>query len=174
MQNVKNFLLAVLLLQCFLCFSQQEERIVADTLPYPARYTKLKDLYLKRIETESYKSAQEIQIKYFDKMYPESADMQDFIKLGGVEWAKTHIYKTEFGSAEQIEREWKVVEEAFDKDIKENREYHKYHLTCLVAGFYDIDQKIQEEVKKEHPEKFPVRAYKKKETYIPKISITPK
>jgi len=174
MQTVKHLFSLILLSQTLLGFSQETKPQV-DSVPYEVWYKKLKELYIKRIDSESYKNSEKTTWAYYDMLNMDASDGIVLMKIGSLEWSKANLYKTDFGSPEEAEREFKKVEDASGLEIEENEEYWDYFTKCLMAtDIYDLEFKIEEEVKQEHPEKFLTRpARKKKESYLPKLPSLP-
>ncbi|MDV6168655.1 hypothetical protein R1T16_09485 [Flavobacterium sp. DG1-102-2] len=175
MKNFKHIVSLLALLFSLTVFSQDAKPMV-DNEPYEVWYKKLKELYTKRIDSENYKASERASWVYYDMLNMDASDGVEVTKLGPLEWSKANLYKTDFGSFEKAEREFKKLEEASQLDIKGNAEYWNYFTKCLMAtDIYDLEIRLEEELREEHPEKFQTRpAKKKKESFLLKFPSLPK
>lgn len=138
MLNLKYLLSLIFLLESFSGLSQEKKKFEVDSLPYPERYQKIKALYVKRIDSDVYKNSKKASWVYYDMLNLEASDSDEHSKMSSLEWSKANLYKTDFGSFEEAEREWKKLEDALFLETKENKEYWDYYLKCLVTTKFMI------------------------------------
>jgi hypothetical protein len=117
---------------------------------YDKHYAKLKELHIKELNSESHKKSKELH-KAFVKKLNYKGKYQDISK-NVLDWVKENLYQTSFESYEAAEKEWKAVQVANFKSIKENQEYYDYSLTCLRYCDNDIIIQVMMDVMQEHPE----------------------
>lgn len=103
------------------------------TLDYEEAYTKLKELYLKLQESESYIKSDEL-IKEFNSYM--NIDKKNFLELkkeGSImEWVKKNIASTSFKNIEEAEKLNEEIKKADLEQYKENEEYYVYLLYVLT------------------------------------------
>lgn len=157
MKVKSNFLVALLFsIIPFLCFSQTAKEQKEDTIPYEVRYKKLKELFIKRIDSESYKKENRLFTGYVDKLNLKPSDSELFEEMEPLEWAKANLKQTNFKTVAEAEKEWAAVEIAQDMELKENSAYHNYYFETLKATRkFDTYSILLEEVMEEYPDKFP-------------------
>lgn len=156
--KIKSNFLVVLLVSIipFLGFSQGAKKQEKDTIPYEVRYKKLKELFIKRIDTESYKKEDKLFTAYVDKLNLTPADNEQFQEMEVLEWIKVNLKQTSFKTMEEAEKEWAAVEIAQEIELQENSAYHNYYFETLKATRkFDTYAILLEEVMEEYPEKFP-------------------
>lgn len=157
MKIKSNFLVALLVsIIPFLGFSQSAKEQKEDPIPYEVRYKKLKELFIKRIDTESYKKESKLVSDYGDKLNLTPSDSEQFQEMEVLEWIKVNLKQTNFKTMEEAEKEWAAVEIAQEIELQENLAYHNYLFETIKATRkFDLAIVLEEEVREEYPDKFP-------------------
>lgn len=139
----------LLILISFACNAQQ------DTISYTVRYNKIKELYLKQLESQSRRTLINLSLSFYKKM--QASPWEQIRPLDEcLPWIKANLNQTSFKSFEEAEKDWAAIEAAKDNEYNENKEYHDYIVECMLldnSSKFLID--ACKEVEAEHPELFP-------------------
>ncbi len=147
---MKKLLLFILVLLCK-SVAGQTSSLQTDSITneYTIRYNKLKELYIKKIDSESYKTANSLLSSFVKKTH-----MRKLTDMPMLVWIKLNLYITEFKSFEEAQKEWDAVEAAQEIEFEENTEYYDYVFESMMKTSVDIHINSEQEVRMEHPEKF--------------------
>lgn len=173
-----NRLLLVLAMLAFSLsgFSQASAKNekLKDPVPREERYKKLKELYIKELDSKSHRTADSLFQVFIYKItldfemdeLPE--DPQTYVA-----WAKDNLSKTEFKDAAEAEKLWGDYMQNIENSIVENKAYYDYMMeTFKYEGGIDTSIEVMTDVRSDHPEKFkrlkfPERA--RKSDFYPKM-----
>ncbi|MHA3787502.1 hypothetical protein ACX0HA_04765 [Flavobacterium hauense] len=127
-----------------------------DTVPYTVRYTKLKDLYIKELDSKTHRTADSLFQVFAYKMTPYmSINEIDEENDSYPDWAKANIYKTEFKNATEVQKLWDEYDAANNAAVEENKEYFDCLLeTIQLEGGVDMHMAIINEVREKYPLKY--------------------
>lgn len=137
-------------------------------------YDKLKELYIKNLDSRSHRDADSLQ-QVFNYKLTSELSLAEISKQNDVylDWAKANISKTEFKDFAEAEKLNKAFQDALTASTKENKEYYDYLIEILVLeGGVDMSMAVQDDVRENYPEKFkrlnlPIR--QKKSDFYPKL-----
>lgn len=158
MKNLYSLALLTTLLFAVPIYSQEIESLeIADTVKdnYKIRHDRLKELYIKMLDSESNKKATKLRkayvaktnhLKYKDEVRPHIHDI--------TKWVNANIEKTEFKSVEEATTMFNEVAVLELANLKENDEY-MYYLAFTTANpkYKNLVAEIILEVMREYPEK---------------------
>lgn len=122
-----------------------------DTV-YEAKYNKLKAVYVKKRQSESYKKFSKLNDAFLEKV--NFKDHFKEIEMRTImEWIKANLAKTKFASYEEAEKEWKIVREAVSEHSAESSEYYDLMREYRKNGDMEIVKAVMMDVQKEYPDR---------------------
>jgi hypothetical protein len=173
----KQLLLVLALLAFALSgFSQSalKKESPKDPVSKEERYKKLKELYIKELDSKSHRTADSLfQVFIYKITLDVEIDELPEDPQTYVAWAKDNLSKTEFKDAAEVEKLWGEYRKNTDITIKENSAYYDYMMeTFKYEGGISLNTEVMMDVMSDHPEKFnriklPER--KKKSDFYPKM-----
>ena len=98
---------------------------------YVNTYNKLRALYLKQLDSESYKKAYNLSMNFASKAKFDGDFAILAVENGMLNWIKENLDKTSFSSYEEAVKLYKEQEVAFEADKIENAEYYT---AAKIAG----------------------------------------
>jgi len=116
---------------------------ISNGSEYDKHYNKLKELEIKQLTSESHKKYRKIHKSFYDyvqKQYRRDVPYNDVLN-----WIFDNIEKTTFGSYENAEMEWNIVNTAQAAYLADNKEYFDFVLICVEK----FDKKLFIDVQKE-------------------------
>lgn len=107
------------------------ENVLSDE--YKQAYEKLKELYIKKQESESVKKSNELQLAFTKKM--NITDQGTLFDLRGygdmLEWIRDNITSTSFQNIEEATKEYEKYLEISSQVYKENEEFYTYMIIAV-------------------------------------------
>lgn len=104
------------------------------TIPsYNEAYARLKDLYLKRQESASFRKSDELLRKFIKKSniaYPELQKLTAQQK-GILDWVSENLELTTFEDFEDAKAQYEEYSEANNKEYEENQDFHIYAFAAM-------------------------------------------
>jgi len=78
---------------------------------YTVKFNKLKELYVKQYNSESYKKMKNLNDAFMDKVNPDHTFL-DFKGVPPIDWVKGNLEKTAFSSYDDAKKEYAEIEKA--------------------------------------------------------------
>jgi hypothetical protein len=105
---------------------------VSDTT-YTYKYNKLKTLYIKELNSESYKKWKASDDSFTAKLHADKGTKfdNDFTVL---DYIKTNVTNTDFGTYEAAEKEYTATSRLLTAVAAENKEYYDYIIELVTKG----------------------------------------
>lgn len=130
-------------------------------ITYQERYDKLKELYYKHLDSESYIRNSELILAFADKVSFDGSEHERLrIRSSTVknnellEWIEKNIEKTQFKDFAEAKAEYDKLATASAAVIEENRAYFDYLSETIKLGQHQIFEDIVLEAMSYYPEKF--------------------
>ena len=123
---------------------------------YQATYSKLKELYIRKINSPTYLKSRSL-IKSYSKKWKGAytGPAEVFVKDPGMlSWLKDNWQKTEFTSYEEAEKEYRKVYASLLEDTIANPEFESLMIKAIMKYGPWIYTKVFEEIYHDYPDKF--------------------
>jgi len=123
---------------------------------YKEVHEKLKQLYIKKLDSESHIRAAVLSKDFVKKMnHPDKGREQNYLK-NPLNWIQHNLDKTGFSSYEEAEIAWKNLQEEWNNETVENQAY--YSFLNEARGIYgpQLFNDVYMAVFNDHPEKFKI------------------
>lgn len=152
--------LKILLFSISICFnihfSYAQESNVIDTLtPHEIAYNKLKKLYIKQVNSQTYKTKTKIFHEFYSKMNFDGDKSE--ITPNPLPWIEKNLEKTDFLSVKEAELKWTLYMFLLEEDEKQNAEYYNYFYKVISKYGPDIPANVIRDVITENPDLFLVK-----------------
>ena len=127
-----------------------------DPVSKEERYKKLKELYIKELDSKSHQAADSLFQVFVYKMTLEI----DLTELPDdpetyVDWVKDNLSKTEFKDVAEAEKLWGEYRQNTEITIEENSAYYDYMMEAFkYEGGIATNVKVMTDVLSDYPEKF--------------------
>jgi hypothetical protein len=147
------FIVLLLIVSSHFSFAQKHTNVLGkDSVanPYSVRYNKLKELYLKQVNSKSFKMVDSLQRSFIKKaQFKGKLDMPLLI------WVKTNLFMTKFKNFDEAQKEWADIEAAQEIEMEQNADYYDYvYESILATSSAEIQINAKQDVEAEHPEIF--------------------
>lgn len=123
---------------------------------YYTTYDKLKELFVQKIHSPSYKVVHDMTIAFKEKIRQDDGRMPE--GLGQTSnilfWVKNNLPVTKFKSFNEAEEEWNAILKQYENVDLENPDYTRFSTTAIMKYGPLIFTDIVEEVMLEYPDKF--------------------
>lgn len=172
----KQLLTLLLITVCFSGYSQAAKQLETTETPKEI-YSKLKILFIKQLDSKSYKIADSLSQVFYYKMTPDmtiteiSKENEDYL-----EWTKANLSKTEFKEVAEAEKLWAEYEAANLASVRDNKEYFDYLLQIIkIDGGVEINTNVVTDVYMDNPKRNRIKLPKrrKKSDFYPKLPTLP-
>lgn len=134
-------------------FELKQPEPIDSTSAYANEYLKIKQLYVERLNSQSYMDMLEAQHDFLDKIKVKTDEyLGSFEKI--MEFISDNIEDTDFKNFEEANHLLKAWQEKSDIELKENKEFHDYLVKVLVKFGGEFYLGLKDEMRREYPEKF--------------------
>lgn len=134
-------------------FELQEPKPIDSTSVYSNEYLRIKQLYIERLNSQSYIDMLEAQHDFLHKIKVKTDDyLGSFEKI--MEFISDNIEDTDFKNLEEAKDLLKAWEEKSDIELKQNKEFHDSLVTVLKKYGVEFYLGLKDEMRREYPEKF--------------------
>jgi hypothetical protein len=118
-------------------------------------YNKLKELYVKYFNSDSYSKLQPIEKRFRQKIHFLD-NQSEITRLNSIDtWLNDNLNKTEYGTLAEAKADYAEVSKAIAACSKENVEYYEMLINILsTEGGAEIWKKVVEDTATQYAEKF--------------------
>jgi len=119
---------------------------------YIEHYNKLKELYLKQLQSVSYKNKELLTRSFLKKM--NFTGKYSELHKDVLAWIKRNIEKTNFETYEAAQKEWDFLLTIAQKEVTENNDFYEFKLKSSQCCGPDVFLQVDFDIRKEYPHFF--------------------
>ena len=145
------FIISVYLSTCY-SYAQQNTVGNDSVTSYDLAYNKLKQLYLKQLDSDIYCKKKAVFRKFYKKMNFEGDASE--ITPDPLPWIEDNLEKTNFFSVTEAELEWAQYMVLYEKDQKQNADYYNFLFESIPKFGAKIVTELMDYIITNHLDKF--------------------